>query len=85
MTESEGRGTRYEGVTPRTRTRSWTERHAGKTAAALLVVPLAIRSVLVSAGASEDAADLVQIVVGGAALAMFTIIIVRSRRPNDAA
>lgn len=81
MTESDGRGTPYEAAPARTR--SWAERHTGKTAAALLIVPLAIRSVLVSAGASEDAADVVQIVVGGAALAAFTAIIIRARRRAD--
>jgi hypothetical protein len=77
----DGQGTPYGGAPARTR--SWAERHAGKTAAALLVVPLAIRSALVSAGVSEDAADLAQIVVGGAALAFFTAIIVRARRRPD--
>lgn len=78
MAESDGHGTPYDSAPAPTR--SWAERHTGKTAAALLVVPLAIRSALVSAGVSEDAADLVQILVGGAALAVFTAIIIRSRR-----
>lgn len=82
MADSDGRGAPYESAPAPTR--PWAERHTGKTAVALLVVPLAIRSALVSAGVSEDAADLVQIIVGGAALAVFAGIIIRSRRRTDA-
>jgi hypothetical protein len=64
---------------------SWFERHANVIGVALLVVPLMIRSVLASAGASDDAADLSQLVVGGVSLVLFTFVIVVSRRRRSGA
>lgn len=60
--------------------RTWFERNALLASVLLLGVPLVLAGVLRSAGASDDMADLAQIVVGVAALVVVTVIIVRARR-----
>lgn len=61
-------------------TRTWFERNAIAAAVLLIGVPFVIRGALQSLGASDTVAELAQIVVGVGALAVVTVVILRSRR-----
>ena len=60
--------------------RTWFERNAILAALLLIGVPFLIRGALQSLGVSDTVAELTQIVVGVAALAVVTVVILRARR-----